>query len=290
MVSKIVMTKQLATKIKLFEIQAPSIARMARPGQFLALRIFKKGERFPLTIANADPSRGTVTVVFNEVGKSTKHLGNCKKGDEILDVVGPLGNPSEIKKFGTVLCFGGGVMIPALHSLALALREAGNTVIGVIGARIKDLLIYKNEMNAVSHEFYITTDDGSEGYEGIDFIKDILSNTGIDRVVAMSTSEVTLKAISELTRPYDITTLVSLAPIMVDGTGMCGACRVFIEGQMKLTCIDGPEFDGHKVDWDTLISRKRMYLPEERIASFYYERFKGKNLGTKCCNRKRGNQ
>lgn len=290
---KIIQQQELAPKIKLFDIHAPNIAMRAKPGQFVVLRIDKKGERFPLTITNVIPSKGTLRIVFNEVGKSTKRLGQLKEGENILDVVGPLGNPSEIKNYGKVLCFGGGVMAPPLSFVASALRESGNKIVGVIGARTKDLLIFKNEMKAIAHKFYITTDDDSEGYKGIHFIKRILEREKINRVVAMSTSEATLKAICETTKPLGIETVVSLAPIMVDATGMCGACRVFINGEMKLTCIDGPEFDGHKVDWGALISRKRMYLPEERISSLSYERF-GDNVinviqGKKECNCKKGN-
>lgn len=290
---KIIKKQELAPKIKLFEIYAPNISTRAKPGQFVVIRIDEKGERFPLTITNVTPSKGTLKVVFNEVGKSTKRLGQLKEGENILDVVGPLGNPSKIKKYGKVLCFGGGVMVPPLSFVASALHESGNEIIGVIGARKKDLLIFKDEMKAISSKFYVTTDDGSEGYQGIDFIKEVLTREKINRVVAMSTSEATLKAICEITKPLQVETIVSLAPIMVDATGMCGACRVFIDGEMKLTCIDGPEFDGHTVDWGALISRKRMYLPEERISSLSYERFGGKIIsvtqGKKDCNCKKGN-
>ena len=290
---KIVQKKELAPKIKLFDIHAPGIATRAKPGQFVVLRIDEKGERFPLTITNVEPSKGTLRIVFNEVGKSTKRLGQLKEGENIQDVVGPLGNPSEIKKYGKVLCFGGGVMAPPLIFVASVLHDAGNEIFGVIGARTKDLLIFKDEMKAIVNKFYVTTDDGYEGYKGIDFIEEILEKEKINRVVAMSTSEATLKAICEKTKPFQIETIVSLAPIMVDATGMCGACRVFINGEMKLTCIDGPEFNGHTVDWGALISRKRMYLPEERISSLSYERF-GDNVfkimqGKKDCNCKKGN-
>ena len=264
---KIIHKQELAPKIKLFEVHAPRVAAKAKPGQFVILRINERGERFPITIANTDTSQGTLRLVFNEVGKSTRQLGTLEEGNDILNVVGPLGKPSEIEKFGRVMCFGGGVMVAPLCFVASALREAGNEIIGVVGARIKDLLIFKDELKAVSNEFYVTTDDGSEGYTGVDFIGEILSNQKIDRVVAMSTSEATLKAISELTRPHGIKTIVSLSPIMVDGTGMCGCCRVSVGEETKFTCVDGPEFDGHEVDWNLLFSRKRVYLPEERISA-----------------------
>jgi len=269
---KIVNIKQLAPKIKRIELAAPEIAASVRPGQFVILRIDDKGERFPLTIADA--SKNTVTVVFNEVGKSTKQLGSLKKGEHISDLVGPLGKPTDIKKYGTVLCLGGGVMIPSLCYVVQELKKAKNKIISVAGARTKEVMIYKKELKALSDEFHVTTDDGSLGNSGLGFIKEILESKKIDHVFAMSTSEATLKIISDITRPYETTTIVSLAPIMVDGTGMCGACRVFIDGHMRLACIDGPEFDGHQVDWDALIMRKRMYLPEERIASLPMDRFK----------------
>ena len=271
---KIVAKQELAPKIKLFEIYAPDIAAKAKPGQFVILRIDEKGERFPLTIANANLSKGTITLVFNEVGKSTKKLASLTEGGGILDLVGPLGNPSEIKNFGSILCVGGGVMIAPLYFVASALHKAGNELITVIGARTKDLLISEDEMKAISREFYITTDDGSKGYKRLDFLKEILSKGEIKRVVTMG-PVVTMKTVSEITKPYGIKTIVTLTPIMVDGTGMCGCCRVSIEGETKFTCVDGPEFDGHQVDWDLLISRQRIYLPEERMSSLLYERLEG---------------
>jgi len=268
---KIVRKQELAPKIKLFDIHAPRVAPKVKPGQFVILRVDERGERFPITVAGTDTSQGTVTLVFNEVGKSTRQLGALEEGDSILNVVGPLGKPSEIEKFGRVMCFGGGVMVPSLCFVASALREVGNEIVGVVGARVKDLLIFKDELKAISNEFYVTTDDGSEGNTGVDFIGEILSSQKIDRVLAMSTSEATLKAISELTRPHGIKTIVSLSPIMVDGTGMCGCCRVSVGEETKFTCVDGPEFDGHEVDWNLLFSRKRVYLPEERISAFRCE-------------------
>ena len=264
---KIIRKQELAPKIKLFEVEAPRVAPKVKPGQFVILRIDEMGERFPITVANRDTSKGTISLAFNEVGKSTRQLGALEEGDNILNVVGPLGKPSEIENFGRVLCVGGGVMVAPLCFVASALREAGNEIVGVVGARIKDLLIFKDEMKAISQEFHVTTDDGSEGNTGVDFIGEIINSQKIDRVVAMSTSEATLKAISELTRPHAIKTIVSLSPIMVDGTGMCGCCRVSVGEETKFTCVDGPEFDGHEVDWELLFSRKRVYLPEERISA-----------------------
>ena len=273
---KIVSKKELALKIKQFEIEAPRLAAKAKPGQFVIIRIDDEGERFPITVCDTDTTKGTIKIAFNEVGKSSKKLGNLNEGDGILNVVGPLGKPSEIKKFGKVLCFGGGVMVPGIHFLAKALRDIGNEIIGVVGARNKDLLIYKDEMKAISKEFYITTDDGSEDHQGMDFIKEILEKNKVGRVVAWSVAEVTMQKISEITKPYGIPTMVLLSSIMVDGTGMCGCCRAEVKGATKFACVDGPEFDGHEVDWELLTSRKRMYLPEERLAALSYEGFSKK--------------
>lgn len=273
---KIVSKKELAPKIKQLEIESPRLAAKVKPGQFVIIRIDEMGERFPITVCDTDTTKGTIKIAFNEVGKSSKQLGNLNEGEGILNVVGPLGKPSEIKKFGTVLCFGGGVMVPGLHFLAKALRDSGNEIIGIVGARNKGLLIYKDEMKAISKEFYITTDDGSEGNQGMDFIKDILEKNKVDRVVAWSVAEITMQKISEITKPYGIPTMVLLSSIMVDGTGMCGCCRAEVKGATKFACVDGPEFDGHEVDWGLLTSRKRMYLPEERLAALSYGGFSKK--------------
>ncbi len=271
---KVVSKRELAPKIKHMEIEAPRLAKKARPGQFVIIRVDEEGERFPITITDTNSDSGTIKIAFNEVGKSSKQLGNLNEGESILDVVGPLGKPSEISKFGTVLCVGGGVMVPGLHFLARALKDAGCEVIGVVGARTKDLLIYTDEMKEVCSEVFISTDDGSQGYKGLEFIKDeILEKKKIDRVVAWSVAEVTLQTVSNLTRPYEIPTMVLLSTIMVDGTGMCGCCRADVGGTTRFACVDGPEFNGHEVDWKQLTQRKRMYLPEERLAALSYEGF-----------------
>jgi len=217
-----------------------------------------------------------VTFVFNEVGKTTKQLGCFNEGDNIPNFAGPLGNPSEIKKFGRVLCVGGGVMVAPLHLQVKALREAGNEVTTVIGARIKDLLIFEHEMKDASDEFYIATDDGSKGFKGLEFLKELLKTRQFQRAVAMG-SVITMKTVSEITKPFGIPTVVTLTPIMVDGMGMCGVCRVTVGGETKFACIDGPEFNGHKVDFEELIKRQRMFLPEERLSSVIWEKFGG------CC-------
>jgi len=272
---KIVTKQELAPKIKLFEVDAPEIAEKAKPGQFLILMVEgQTGERIPLHIAGCNAAKGTVIFVFHEVGKTTKQLGCMNEGDIIPNIAGPLGNPSEIRKFGRVLCVGGGVMIAPTFLQVQALRAAGNEVVTVIGARIKDLLIFEKEMREASHEFYIATDDGSKGYKGLDFLKGLLEVKRFDRVVVMG-PVVMMKAVSELTKPFGVPTVVTLTPIMVDGMGMCGVCRVTVGGETKFTCIDGPEFDGHRVDFDQLIQRQRMFLPEERLSSLLWERLGG---------------
>jgi len=271
---KIVAKQELAPKIKLFEVSAPDIAAKTSPGQFVILRSCETGERIPITLVNSNTQKGTITLVFNEVGKTTTQLGLLNQGDYIPNIAGPLGNPSEIQRFGTVLCIGGGVMIAPLFFQVSALRKAGNNIITVIGARIKDLLIFEKEMKELSDEFYVATDDGSKGYKGLDFLKDILNRQKIDRVIAMG-PVIMLKTVSEMTQPFGIKTIVTLTPIMVDGMGMCGACRVSIGGQTRFACVDGPEFDGHQVDFDELIKRQKMYLPEERLSALFHERLGG---------------
>ena len=271
---KLVTRRELAPKINMFEVCAPEIAAKAEPGQFVIVTIQEKGERIPLTIAGLNRETGTITIVFNEVGKTTKQLGTFKQGDSILNIAGPLGNPSEIQKFGRVLCVGGGVMIAPLYYVAKALHEAGNEIVAVVGARIKDLLIFEEEMKSVAKEFYITTDDGSKGYKGLDFLKELLNEEKFDRVVIMG-PVVMMKTVSEMTKPFNIKTVVTLTPIMVDGMGMCGACRITVKGETKFGCVDGPEFDGHTIDFDELIKRQRVYSSEERLASVFYEKLGG---------------
>jgi ferredoxin--NADP+ reductase len=261
---------ELAPKIKLFEVSAPAIAEKTRPGQFLMLIIDDKGERIPLTIAGYDVKKGSVSFAFNEVGKTTKQLGLLKEGDAILNITGPLGIPSEIKKHGNVLCIGGGVMIAPLLFQVRALREAGNVVTAVIGARIKDLLFYEDEFKATSDRSYVATDDGSRGCKGLDFLKEVLEKGKFDRCIVMG-PVVMMKEVSGLTKPHCVPTVVNLMPIMVDGMGMCGVCRVTVAGKMKFGCVDGPEFDGHKVDFEELVNRQRMFLPEERLSSLVWE-------------------
>jgi ferredoxin--NADP+ reductase len=282
--NEIVVKKELAPKIKVVEFVNHNIARKAKPGQFVVVQMGTKGERFPITIGGTSPNKGTVKLIFNEVGKSAQKLGALNEGEAIDNVAGPLGTATEIRKFGTVLCFGGGVMAGPMVYEAAAFEEAGNRVIGVIGARNRELLILKNEMKAVSDDFYVSTDDGSEGKKGLDFLRTVFEKEKVDRVIAMSVATVTLRTLSELTKPYGIKTIVSLTPIMLDGTGMCGCCRVSVGGETKFACSDGPEFDGHLVDWDLLESRKRVYSHEERLSALMDEDGR-KDLSSSMCRR-----
>jgi len=262
--------KELAPKIKLFEVCAPEMAEKAHPGQFIILITHENGERIPLTLAGYDAKKGTITFAFNEVGKTTKQLGLLEEGDCIWNVTGPLGVPSEIRNFGRVLCVAGGVMIAPMLLQVRALREAGNNITTVVGSRMKELLFFEEKMKAVSNRFYVATDDGSKGYTGLGFLKEVLEKEKFDRCVTQG-PVVMMKDVSGLTKPFGIPTIVTLTPIMVDGMGMCGVCRVTVGGKMKFGCFDGPEFDGHKVDFDELVSRQRMFLPEERLSSVLWD-------------------
>ena len=267
---KIVSKRELAPKEKVFEVEAPDIAAKAQPGQFVILIIGSKGERVPLTICDYNAKKGTVSFAFHEVGKTTKELGLLKEGDCIENLTGPLGNPSEIKNYGNVLCVGGSIMIAPLLLQVKAMKEAGNKVTTLLGARIKDGLSMEEEAKALSEKVYIATDDGSKGFKGLDFLKKVLETEKFDRCVVMG-PVVMMKAISEITKPFGIPTIVTLTPIMIDGMGMCGVCRVTVGGKMLFGCVDGPEFDGHQVDFDELISRQRLFLPEERLNSELWE-------------------
>ncbi len=268
---EIVRKRELAPKIKLFEVKAAEIASKSKPGQFIIVNLGEKGERIPLTIADYNAEKGTVTFVFNEVGKTTKQLGCLSNGDLIPNIAGPLGMPSEIRDFGRVLCVGGGVMIAPLHLLARALNRAGNEIISVIGARAKDLLIFESEMREVSNELYVATDDGSKGSKGLRSLDGLLKATRFQRAIVLG-PVATMKTVSELTRPYGIPTFVTLTPIMIDGMGMCGVCRVTVAGETRFACVDGPEFDGHQVDFDELVERQRLFLPEERLAHLLWSK------------------
>jgi len=262
---EIVEKKVLSETVKLMKIKAPLVAKKAQAGQFIILRIDEKGERIPLTIADFDRKNGNVTIIFMEIGKTTKQLGTLKVGDSLENFAGPLGMPSEIEKYGTVVCIGGGVGIAPLYPIVKALKEKGNHVVSILGARNEKLLLLEYEIESFSDEFYIATDDGSKGHKG--FVSDVLQKQidekeKIDMVMAIG-PVIMMKVVADLTKKYDIKTLVSLNPIMVDGTGMCGGCRVSVGGETKFACVDGPEFDGHKVDFENLMLRNRRFIKEE---------------------------
>ncbi|WP_455277224.1 sulfide/dihydroorotate dehydrogenase-like FAD/NAD-binding protein [[Eubacterium] cellulosolvens] len=269
----IVERKDLASNIKMFKISAPLVVKKCKPGQFIVIRVHEKGERIPLTIVETDDEKETLTIVVQEVGKTTKQLAKLRKGDYVHDLVGPLGKPSKITNYGTVIIVGGGIGVGEAYPEAKALKEAGCKVLSIIGARTKELLILVEEMTKVSDEIYISTDDGSKGHHGFvtDLLKKLIDNIKIDLVFAVGPA-IMMKAVSDMTRPYGIRTHVSLNPIMVDATGMCGACRVEIGGETKFACVDGPIFDGHLVDFDLLLKRLNMYLAEEEHSCKLYEK------------------
>ncbi len=271
---KIVHAQFLAPGIKRFVIEAPRIARKQKPGQFVILRIYEEGERIPVTIENSDPEKGTISIVVQAAGKTTTLLNSLETGGSILDVVGPLGKPSEIKNYGTAVVVGGGVGTAMAYPTAAALKRAGNRVLSIVGARNKELVILESEMRAVSDALLITTDDGSYADKGFvtDKLRQLIENgTRIDLVVAVGPI-VMMKAVSELTRKENIHTVVSLNPIMIDGTGMCGGCRVMIDGKSEFACVDGPEFDGHKVNFEVLVQRNAMYRTAEQQSLEGYKR------------------
>jgi ferredoxin--NADP+ reductase len=246
------------------EIEAPLIAKKALPGQFVILKANEEGERIPLTMAETNPEKGTITIIYMVVGKSTALFKELQVGDGFQDVIGPLGKATHLEKVGKVVCVGGGTGVAVLHPITRGLKEIGNDVTCIIGARTKDLLIIEKQMKAASHDLRICTDDGSYGHHGFvtEVLKDILEEGETRLVVAIGPVPM-MKAVSNLTKEYDVETLVSLNPIMVDGTGMCGGCRVTIGGETKFACVDGPEFDGHKVDYDELMLRLNAYKKDE---------------------------
>ena len=270
--NEIVERRQLAPSLVLFKLYVPDIAKNVKPGQFVVLRADDYAERIPLTVADFDRGNELITVIFQEVGSSTKKLGLFQEGEKILDVVGPLGKESHIENFGNVVCVGGGVGIAPVYPIAKALSQVGNNLISIIGARNKDMLILEEEMKAISNQFYITTDDGSYGHHGFvtDELKKVIEKEKIDKVIAIGPM-IMMKAVAEVTRAYNIDTIVSLNSIMVDGTGMCGGCRATVGKESKFVCVDGPEFDAHQVDYDELILRQQMYSREERRADWDHE-------------------
>lgn len=263
---KIVGRKEMASgTVILNEIEAPLIARKAKPGQFVILKADESGERVPLTMAETDADKGTITVIYMVVGKSTALFRDFAIGQGYQDVIGPLGQPTHLSKLGKVVCVGGGTGVAVLHPITRALKEIGNHVTCIIGARSKDLLILEEQMQAASHDLRICTDDGSYGHKGFvtDVLKKVLEEGDVKQVVAIGPVPM-MKFVSKMTKEFNVPTMVSLNPIMVDGTGMCGGCRVTVGGETKFACVDGPEFDGHQVDYDELMLRLQAYCEEEK--------------------------
>ncbi len=262
---KIVYKKVLAPKITRFSIEAPEVAKSRKPGQFVVIRADETSERVPLTIVDSDPKKGTIDLIIQDAGFSTHCLTCYKEGDGFLDVLGPLGRPTDMHKYGTVVCVGGGVGTAVLYPIAKGLKEAGNTVITINGARNKELIILEEELRKVSDELIIATDDGSYGVKGFGstILQGMIDNKKkIDFVVAIGPTMM-MKAVAEVTRPYGIETIVSLNAIMIDGTGMCGGCRVTVGDEVKFACVDGPEFDAHLVDFEEQIAKHHYYDEEE---------------------------
>lgn len=267
---RVLSRRQLAYKHNLLSVSAPEIAAKALPGQFLIVMAKEGGERVPLTICDYERGAGTVSFAFHEVGKTTKEMGSLAPGDRLFNVTGPLGNPSAIRRFGRVLCVGAGIMAAPLILQARAMKDAGNRVTTVLGCRSQEFLFMREEARSTSEEVIVASDDGSVGERGLGFLRDMLRRERFDRCVAMG-PVVMMKEVSEITRPHSIPTIVSLTPVMIDGMGMCGVCRVTVGGRMQFGCMDGPEFDGHQVNFDELVKRQRAMLPEERLSSVMWE-------------------
>ncbi len=269
---KIVNREEMAEgTVVLNDIMAPKIAKKAKPGQFVIIRANETGERIPLTMAETNKEKGTITIIYQVVGKSTALFKSLKIGESFLDIIGPLGSPTHIKKLGKVVCVGGGTGVAVMHPITRAYKEAGNEVTAIIGARTKDLLILEDKMKAASHTLKVCTDDGSYGHHGFvtDELKIILDKKEADLVVAIGPVPM-MKFTCAMTKEYGVKTVVSLNSIMVDGTGMCGCCRVSVGNETRFACVDGPEFDGHQVDFDELSNRLQAYVSDEKAS---YEAF-----------------
>ncbi len=267
---EIMRKEDLSPNIKLFDVKAPAVAAKSQPGQFVIVRVHEKGERFPITIADADKKAGTVTIIWAEVGKSSKLLSTLNKGDNILNFSGPLGNATKIQNYGEILCVCGGVMAGAMLFQLKAFKAAGNKITTIVGARSKEHLILIEDIKKVSDEIFVATDDGSEGYKSLEFLDDVLKTHNFNHVFTIGPTSMQ-RSVSEMTKHYSTPTTVNLFPIMVDGTGMCGACRLTVNGETRFACVHGPDFDGHKVDYDELISRMRFYNPNEKIAMVLFD-------------------
>lgn len=271
---RIVAKETLVPTIHLMKIDAPAVSRKGKAGQFVIIRTHERGERIPLTIADMDAKEGTITIVFMEVGKSTRELAKYNAGDSVQDFVGPLGIPTHIEKLGTVVCVAGGVGVAPIAPIARAFKQAGNKVITIMGARSQNLLFWEDRLKAWSDELIVTTDDGTYGRKGVVTVplKEVLERgERIDQVVAIG-PVVMMKFCCVTTKPFNVKTIVSLNSIMLDGTGMCGCCRVSAGGQTRFVCVDGPDFDGHSVDWDLFQARQQIYLDEEKLAVQEWER------------------
>jgi len=270
--------QQLAPQVTQFEVYAPDIAAKRRAGQFVIIRICENGERIPLTIADANTVKGTITLISQSVGKTTRQLADMQPGQRILDIAGPLGKPTHIETVGTVVCIGGGIGIAPLHPITQAMKKAGNYIITILGARTSELVILKDKMADLSDEVIITTDDGSEGLKGfVTTALQILIDSGrpIDLVITIGPS-IMMKMVAEVTRGKNIPTIASLNTIMIDGTGMCGGCRITAGGKTQFVCVDGPEFDAHQVEWDEMIKRLGTYREHECRADQRYEKQQSK--------------
>lgn len=272
---RIIVHERIGTDVYRMVIDAPLISKKRKAGQFIILRIDEQGERIPLTIADSNVEAGTVTLIYQAVGKTTAQLATLEVDDFLLDVVGPLGKPTHIEYFGTCICVGGGIGKAPLFPIANALKMAGNKVISIVGARGKDLIILEDELEVVSDELIVCTDDGSHGRKALvtEPLKEILEREKVDLCVAIGPT-IMMKFVSQVTKPFGVKTFVSLNSIMLDGTGMCGCCRVTVGGETKFVCVDGPEFDGHQVDYDQLINRLNSYVDQERASVDRWERRK----------------
>lgn len=277
---RVIDARWLAPDVKRFAIEAPRIAARQRPGQFVIVRVHEHGERIPLTIADSDTTRGTITLIVQGIGKTTRLINMLDEGQYLLDVIGPLGNPSEVRRYGTVVVIGGGVGTAIAWPTARALKGAGNRVLSILGARSGRFILLENELRAVSDRLFVTTDDGSYGCHGLvtDKLRELIERgERIDFVLAIGPIPM-MRGVAEMTRPHGIPTMVSLNSIMVDGTGMCGGCRVLVGGRAKFACVDGPEFDAHQVDFDVLAQRNAMYRAAERDALERFEAHSERDL------------
>jgi ferredoxin--NADP+ reductase len=265
--------EQLTPVTKLYEVLAPDVARKARPGQFVIVRLHERGERVPLTVADYDRRRGTLSLVVQEVGKTTLQMGTMRPGDALVTLAGPLGNPAEIRRFGTVLCVGGGSSIAAIYPVARALKRAGNVVHSIVGVRTAELVFWEDRMRAVSDTLVVCTNDGSYGRQALvtePMLERLESGQPLDHAFVIGPA-IMMKFCCLTTLPFGLPTTVSINSVMVDGTGMCGACRVEVGGQTRFACVDGPKFDGHLVNWDQLLARQQIYVEQERRAVELWE-------------------